>query len=125
MSSSSLVEQPFELFSAAGEPMAGEIRYRSDGKKAGPVVIICHSFMAFKNWGFFPFAAMKIAQNGFAAVTFNFSLNGVEDSGNRITDFSKFERNTISREISDLSHVTDAVASNVWNISAIDPQRII
>ena len=104
-----LIHEYFTLYTETGDPVRGEIR-SVDTLREKPVVIICHSFMAFKDWGFFPYIAEQIARAGFVSVIFNFSLNGVVGDEPRITDFEKFERNTISREISDLGVVIDAVA---------------
>lgn len=74
-----------------------------------PVVVICHSFMAFREWGFFPHVATRFAEEGFVSVSFDFSRNGVVAGGNRITDFDRFASNTFRREIEDLGHVVRAI----------------
>lgn len=74
-----------------------------------PIVVICHSFMAFKDWGFFPHAAERIAEEGFMSVSFNFSRNGVPPGGDRIADFDAFASNSFSREIGDLGCVVRSV----------------
>jgi dienelactone hydrolase len=109
MNGDTILETPFVVRNAFGDPIHGELRYRSQAPDAPPV-IICHSFMAFKDWGFFPYIGRAIANAGFVAVSFNFSLNGVAAHGNRITEFHNFERNTFSRELHDLNTVVDAVA---------------
>jgi uncharacterized protein len=118
-----LVHEYFTLYTESGEPIHGEIR-SLDTLREKPVVIICHSFMAFKDWGFFPYIAKQIAEAGFVSVIFNFSLNGVVGDEPRITDFEKFERNTISREISDLGVVIDAVAVGQIGVGIIRRDRI-
>ena len=80
--------------------------------------------MAFKDWGFFPYVAERLAIADLAAVSFNFSLNGVEGNGNRITLFANFESNTISRELDDLHTVVDAVVSTAIGGDSVDPRRI-
>ena len=125
MNSPTISEVPFELISSAGDPIRGEIRFPDASKGSLPVVVICHSFMAFKNWGFFPMVASRIAEAGYGVVTFNFSLNGVEENQNRITNFVKFEQNTFSQEIDDLKMVTDAFQKNTFEVQCIDPATII
>ena len=90
-----------------------------------PVAIICHSFMAFKDWGFFPYVAETLARAGFVAVTFNFSLNGVIGHGNRITDFSSFEKNNFSQELADLNAVIGSVANGDVGQGLIHPEQIV
>src|SRR5437867_1303877 len=123
MSQGDVVKTSFTLRNAFGDPINGELRLPPRASDR-PAVIICHSFMAFKDWGFFPYISMKIAQAGFVAVTFNFSLNGVAGNGNRITELANFERNTFSRELHDLKIVTDAVSGNELGIGGIDPRKI-
>lgn len=81
--------------------------------------------MAFKEWGFFPYVAETLACAGFVAVTFNFSLNGVVEHGNRITDFSSFEKNTFSQELNDLHVVIGSVVNGDVGHRLIDPERIV
>ena len=123
MSENDVVETSFTLRNSFGDPISGELRYVPRGGNQ-PAIIICHSLMAFKDWGFFPYSAAKIAQAGFVAVTFNFSLNGVVAHGNRITEFSKFERNTFSRELHDLKIVTDTVQRNDFGVQGLDTDRL-
>jgi hypothetical protein len=90
----------FQVVNRHGDTIHGELRY-SRGRQNLPVLIICHSFMAFKEWGFFPYASAWLAAKGFAVCTFNFSLNGVEGDNNRITRFDRFASNTFTRELED------------------------
>ncbi|MCS1351977.1 S9 family peptidase [Mechercharimyces sp. CAU 1602] len=67
-----------------------------------PVIIICHGFKGFKDWGFFPYAAESLASSRFAVITFNFSMNGVGEDLLNFTQLDRFARNTFSREQEDL-----------------------
>ena len=112
-------ETPFRLGHGDRE-IFGEVRSPGAGERF-PVVIVCHSFMAFKEWGFFPHTGRKLADAGFSSITFNFSLNGA-GPGARITDRDAFERNTIAQERSDLGRVIDAVARG--ELPSVDRGRI-
>ena len=74
-----------------------------------PVVVICHGFKGFKDWGFFPYAASELSKNGYVVVTFNFSCNGVGDDLFEFTELDKFAVNTFEREIKDLNVVVEAI----------------
>src|SRR6266705_2238366 len=100
-----IVRQSFELENLSGSIIHGDTRYDSAVTGKRPAVIICHSFMAFKDWGFFPYVAEQFSREGFVSVTFNFSHNGVEDNRDRITNFVLFETNTFSQELEDLKIV--------------------
>jgi dienelactone hydrolase len=124
MMGNDLTVTSFTIQNGYGDNINGELRFVK-GVPNQPAVIICHSFMAFKDWGFFPYVAEKIARAGCAVLTFNFSLNGVKDDGKKITDFSKFEQNTFSRELHDLGVVVDAVQGNEFKIRELDSGRLI
>jgi len=99
-----------EICNQSGDLISCDLRY-GDNSAGNPIVIICHSFMAFKDWGFFPYIGERLAKEGFVSLVFNFSHNGVVGASGRITDFKRFERNTISKEVQDLQAVVGAVES--------------
>lgn len=75
-----------------------------------PLVIFCHGFKGFKDWGCFPYMLDKIAAEGNFVVSFNFSYNGVGEDGNELTEFTRLDRfaeNTFTRELEDLGSVID------------------
>src|SRR6267378_1193156 len=120
-----LVREPFTLTSLSREPLHGDLRLQNDAVRKKPVLIICHSFMAFKDWGFFPYVGEQFAEKGFGAIAFNFSRNGVEEDEKRITRFDRFEANTFSREIDDLGAVIDAVEDGKIGVGLLDPGKIV
>jgi uncharacterized protein len=78
----------------------GEVHTVLDGI-VKPVIILCHGFKGFKDWGFFPYVASELAQQGLNVVKFNFSCNGVADKD--FDELDKFSVNTFSREQEDLA----------------------
>ncbi|MBI4546626.1 MAG: acetylxylan esterase [Ignavibacteriae bacterium] len=121
---SRVVKEVFELSHKSGEKIHGDIRYTGDSEKK-PVLVICHGFMAFKDWGFFPYVAECVAKSGCVSVIFNFSHNGVVRDQQRITDFAKFESNTISHELEDIRLVVDAVYAGEIGFNLIDKEKIV
>ncbi|MEK3721586.1 alpha/beta hydrolase [Paenibacillus sp. FSL H8-0034] len=88
----------------------GEVRVVPDQSGPSPVLLICHGFKSFKEWGFFPYIATRFAERGYYVITFNFSCNGVN-----VTDFDELERfavNTFSREQQDLEVILQALLAN-------------
>lgn len=98
----------FEIQNRHGDSIRGDIHLPDDPAGA-PVLLICHGFKGFKDWGGFPFAADFLATHGFAAVRFNFSLNGIGEQFEEFTLLENFARNTISRELEDLRDLIDAM----------------
>ena len=123
MHNEEIVTERLDLLNSLQASIRCDTRYKNGGIRM-PVVIVCHSFMAFKDWGFFPYVGEQLARSGFASITFNFSHNGVAGDGERITDFSKFENNTISQELEDLNTVIDAVHDETLSTRPFDETRI-
>lgn len=111
------------LQNSSGDVIRGDLRFLNDEKKK-PLVIVCHGFMAFKDWGFFPYIGERLAQAGFVCFVFNFSHNGVVDDGERITEYKRFEQNTITKELEDLDAVISHFVNNDFGYKGIDEQRI-
>lgn len=112
------------ILNGSGEPVECDVRFDFSAGRT-PVVVICHSFMSFKDWGFFPHAAERIAGEGYTSVAFNFSRNGVPPGADRINDFDAFASNTFSREIDDLGCVVRAVRDRSLCSESGDAGRII
>jgi uncharacterized protein len=118
-----IVEQPFRIANASGDWVSGDLRFPA-GISPLPVVVICHGFTAFKDWGPFPYFGRRFAEHGFATVTFNFSHNGIGENPRRFTEFEKFSRNTIGKELEDLRAVVDAVVRGRLGDGHADATRI-
>lgn len=91
---------------------------RAAGRSApGPAVLVLHGFKGFKDWGMFPSFAERLARAGFAAVSFNMSGSGVDDSG-RFAYPDRFGRNTFSAELGDVTMVLEALVAGGLGIPA-------
>jgi alpha-beta hydrolase superfamily lysophospholipase len=88
--------------------MRGEVRTAAAGESR-PAVIICHGFKGFKDWGFFPHLATRLANAGMTAVTFNFSGSGVGPDGESFSESERFGRATISGDMDDVNVICDAL----------------
>lgn len=96
----------FELTGADGGPLRGEVR-TAEGGRDRPAVVICHGFKGFKDWGFFPHLAHRLARAGTTAVTFNFSSSGVGPDGESFSEPERFGHGTFSNDVADLATVCD------------------
>ncbi len=94
-----------------GGPLRVDVRTGARRGEARPAVIICHGFKGFKDWGFFPHAAERLARAGFAAVSFNFSGSGVGADGETFGELERWGGQTVSGDLADLAAVVDHVAS--------------
>jgi dienelactone hydrolase len=99
----------FELRPAdGGPPVRGDLRV-AEGAKPKSAVVIVHGFKGFRQWGAWPALARALAVAGHAAVTFDFSRNGIGPDG-EFTALDRFRENTHSREQAELRAVVDALA---------------
>ena len=101
---------PFELRGADSGPLRGEVR-TSAGGSGRPAVIVCHGFKGFKDWGFFPHLADRLARAGMTVVTFNFSGSGVGTDGLSFSEPERFYRCTFSNDLEDIATVAAALSS--------------
>ncbi|MEQ8323109.1 MAG: prolyl oligopeptidase family serine peptidase [Vicingaceae bacterium] len=80
----------------------------SDKYPKCPVVIFCHGFKGFKDWGQFNLMPQPFVQEGIHFLKFNFSHNGIGISGaDDFSDLEAFSKNTYSKEVSDILEVVD------------------
>ena len=67
-----------------------------------PLVIFAHGFKGFKDWGGFPYLCVKLAERGYAVLSFNFSHNGVNNAYPMdFTELDLFAENTHTIELND------------------------
>lgn len=97
---------PFELDSP--RPLVGLIDLPAEPGPA-PVVVLCHGFKGFAEWGFLPPLAALLAERGLAVVRFNFGDSGMRLGDELVTDLEAFRRQTISSEVDDLLAVVAAL----------------
>lgn len=90
-----------------------------------PVVIFCHGYKGFKDWGAWNLMANTLAEEGFFSITFNFSHNG--GAVNQPIDFPDLEafgNNNYTKELDDLESVIDWISSNSEYKSEIQLDKI-
>lgn len=90
-----------------GRPILVDVFYNKSTEKK-PVVIYCHGFKGFKDWGVFNLVARDFANQDFVFVKFNFSYNGTtEENPEECPDPEAFAKNNFSIELDDLGQVID------------------
>src|SRR5512146_1110508 len=94
------------LTGADGGPLRVDVRRAGD---AAATVVVCHGFKGFKDWGFFPAIAERLARAGFAVVSFNFSGSGIGADEESFSEVERFGRATFSHHLEDLDIVLGAL----------------
>ena len=74
------------------------------------VLLICHGFKGYKDYGPLPYLAEQAAQHGLIAHRFNFSHSGVTRRHDTFARPELFEHDTWRKQVYDLRAVTTAVA---------------
>ena len=75
-----------------------------------PIIIFCHGYKGFKDWGAWDLMGQRFAKEGFCFIKFNFSHNG--GTVNQPIDFPDLEafgENTYTKELDDLETIIDWV----------------
>lgn len=104
-------EQHFTIPGSEGLPISIDIKSITDGIQK-PVVIFCHGFKGFKDWGAWNLVAKKFAENNFTFLKFNFSHNGTTPEVKEdFVNLEAFSKNNYSKELNDLQLVIDWVNS--------------
>ena len=90
-----------------------------------PVVIFCHGYKGYKDWGAWNQVAEEFAEKGFFFLKFNFSHNGgTIDAPIDFTDLEAFGKNTYSLEVKDLNSVLDFIIGSNPYSEIIDSSNI-
>lgn len=97
----------------------------TDDEKVKPVVIFCHGYKGFKDWGPWDKMAEFFAEKGFLFVKFNFSHNATTpESPTEFIDIEAFGENNYIKELDDLQSVIDWLLLPGFNHALPDSSKI-
>ena len=123
------LERHFALITSTGATLRGDIRWNTrfteSLKEHLPVVIVCHGFKAFKDWGPFPAIGLYFAEHGLISIVINFSHNGIGENPRKFVEHEKFANNTISIEIDDIKTVLEEITNGCFGLPFVDRKRIV
>ena len=94
-----------------------------------PIIIFCHGYKGFKDWGAWNLMAKTFTNAGFCFIKFNFSHNGgTIDQPIDFPDLEAFGNNNYTKELDDLQSVIDWILTkpnlgDLNNISLIGHSR--
>src|SRR4030065_1665260 len=101
-----------------------DVIYLKDHVKK-PIVIFCHGYKGFKDWGAWNLAAETFADNNLFFVKFNFSHNGgTLEKPKDFPDLEAFGNNNFIKELDDLEDVIDWVTANPDFKNEIELEKI-
>jgi dienelactone hydrolase len=93
------------------------------GRSPAPVVVLCHGFKGFMEWGFFPAIADLLSDRGYAVARFNFTGSGMRPGDELVTDLEAFRNATFSNDLADLEALIGALGSEIGQ-GEVDPERL-
>lgn len=86
---------------------------RLANKKHIPIIIFCHGYKGFKDWGAWNMMAEIFAKAGFCFIKFNFSHNGgTIEQPIDFPDLEAFGNNNYTKELDDLETVINWIFEN-------------
>ena len=90
-----------------GKPILTDVIFKKQGKPK-PIVIFCHGYKGFKDWGAWEKMAEQFAKEDFFFVKFNFSHNGTTPKNpENFMDIKAFGENNYIKELDDLQYLLD------------------
>ena len=118
------------LTSENNKPILYDVYYNKT-EKPQPLVIFCHGYKGFKDWGAWHLVAEAFVDAGFCFVKFNFSHNGgTVENPIDFPDLEAFAANNFSLELDDLDRVLNYIEkgnedfpSEISSISLIGHSR--
>tara|TARA_R100000306_G_scaffold17503_1_gene21579 strand:+ start:1838 stop:2677 length:840 start_codon:yes stop_codon:yes gene_type:complete len=97
------------LTSENNKPILYDVYYNKT-EKPQPLVIFCHGYKGFKDWGAWHLVAEAFVDAGFCFVKFNFSHNGgTVENPIDFPDLEAFAANNFSLELDDLDRVLNYI----------------
>lgn len=89
-----------------------DYEYKETGKKL-PVVVFCHGYKGFKDWGAWGLMGSAFAKAGFLFIKFNYSHNGgTVEQPIDFLDLEAFSKNNYSTEVRDTQRVLNWLESS-------------
>lgn len=94
------------------KPILVDVFYNSNNTQK-PIIIFCHGYKGFKDWGAWNIMAETFAEAGFYFLKFNFSHNGgTVKQPIDFPDLEAFGNNNYTKELDDLDVVINWVCDN-------------
>jgi pimeloyl-ACP methyl ester carboxylesterase len=99
--------QSWMIEGALGQPIYGV----SDFPDSDPIgmLILCHGFKGYKDYGLFPYLAQQAANQGLLVHRFNFSHSGMTENIDSFERPELFAQDSYAKQIIDLSRVSRAI----------------
>ncbi len=99
------------------KPIVYDLFFEANSKPK-PLVVFCHGYKGFKDWGAWNLVAETFAAEGFFYLKFNFSHNGgTVDNPIDFPDLNAFAENNYSKELNDLDDILNLVTNSEFEFA--------
>ena len=106
------------------KPVLTDLFY-NENNQAKQIVIFCHGYKGYKDWGVWNLVAEKFAENNIFFVKINFSHNGgTIEQPIDFPDLEAFGNNNFTKELDDIDCVLNWLLNNSSIQNEIDPKNI-
>ena len=98
-----------------GRPVWTDVYVDESIEGSKPILLFCHGYKGFKDWGYWSQMGRRFASEGFIFVKFGFAFNGctIEDL-TAFSDLQAFGENTFSKEMDDLDTVLNWITGKAF-----------
>lgn len=105
------------------KPILTDVFYKNNNQKK-PLVIFCHGYKGYKDWGAWNLAAEEFGKNDLFLLKFNFSHNGgTAENPIDFPDLEAFGQNNFEIELNDLEDVINWIITSEYS-NEIDIENI-
>ncbi|WP_067145262.1 alpha/beta hydrolase family protein [Pseudotamlana agarivorans] len=120
-----IIEKNNSIPGKHNKPILTDVFFKGN-QNPKPVLIFCHGYKGFKDWGAWDLMAQDFAELDYFFIKFNFAYNGgtVEDPID-FPDLEAFGNNNYSKELDDLETIIDWVTENQTYKNELDANNII
>lgn len=122
-----LKKKDFIINGKHNKPILIDVSYLANTTN-NPIIIFCHGYKGFKDWGAWNIMAERFANAGFCFIKFNFSHNGgTVEQPIDFPDLEAFGNNNYTKELDDLQSVIDWCFENntIKKIGNLDKLTLI
>ncbi|MDC1533912.1 alpha/beta fold hydrolase [Polaribacter sp.] len=106
------------------KPIVTDVFY-NETQQSQKVIIFCHGYKGFKDWGAWNLMAERLANAGYFFIKFNFSHNGgTLEQPIDFPDLEAFGNNNYTKELDDLQSVLDWISNNSQFKNTVDSNQI-
>lgn len=112
-----MIQKNQVLYRSNKKPIVWDAYFNQNGEKK-PLVIFCHGYKGFKDWGAWDLVAQEFLKVNMFFVKFNFSHNGgTVDNPIDFPNLEAFAENNYTKELDDLDAILNYVLSDDFKFS--------